>query len=152
MSAYPKPGWSSVTNFRYLAPLVLVRDIAAVKSRTRADAAYRLGEDYRASIEVDGKRLMISAPAGMATDLSSVPRLAWTLTGIGRVGPHLEASIVHDWLYIAWQHEGLSAAADMRRFADAVFLVGMAAAKVPWLRRTLIYRSVRIGGHRAFFS
>ena len=40
----------------------------------------------------------ISAPEGMATDLSSVSRIAWSI--VNRVGPHLEASLLYDWLDI----------------------------------------------------
>ena len=40
-----------------------------------------------------------------------------------RVGPHLEASIVHDWLYVAWQlEEGTEATEEWRLFADESFV------------------------------
>lgn len=43
------------------------------------------------------------ATENLLTDLSSVPWTGWSL--VSRVGPHLEASIVRDWLYIAWQRQ-----------------------------------------------
>ena len=66
----------------------------------------------------------ISAPEGMATDLSSVSRIAWSI--VNRVGPHLEASLLYDWLDI----ETRAPTGDVRRFADAVFLADMVAADV----------------------
>ena len=65
---------------------------------------------------------------------------------VSRVGPHLEASIVHDWLYVAWQFEGREGTARMRRFADDVFLAAMKEAEVGWFQRHLIYGAVRLGG------
>ena len=85
---------------------------------------------------------------GMFTDLSSVPRIARGI--VGRVGPHLEASIVHDWLYVAWQVEEIKPTDEMRQFADDVFRAGMQKAKVGALKRWAIYQAVRLGGRGTF--
>ena len=43
---------------------------------------------------------LCTVPEGMLTDLASVPRaLRWL---VGRVGPHLEAAIVHDYMFSFW--------------------------------------------------
>ena len=70
-----------------------------MKQRDGDDANYVVGEEYSASVTVTGPgapsdgRLKIAVPKGMLTDLCSVPRLARWL--VSRVGPHLEASILH---------------------------------------------------------
>ena len=143
-----------VVCFDYRSDLHLTRRIEAVRGRREEDAEYALSQRYLAWVTVKAEgtgrvsRLRISIPAGFLTDLASVPRPArWA---VSRVGPHLEASIVHDWLYVAWQFEGREPTDRMRRFADDVFLAAMKKAKVRWLQRNLIYGAVRLGGWIAF--
>ena len=143
-----------IVSFRYGSPLYLTRRMEAVRGRRGEDAEYALAQRYRAWVTVKAEgngevsRLRISIPAGFLTDLSSVPRPGrWY---VSRVGPHLEASIVHDWLYVAWQFEGREPADRMKRFADDVFLAAMKEAKVGWFKRWLIYGAVRLGGGSAF--
>ena len=150
MNPYPQLGWREVTGFEYVSDLHLCRRQQALKNRKGKDADYELGEPYEVVVWIDGLPYHIVAPAGMLTDLSSVPRLAWSLTGIGRIGPHLEASIIHDWLYTAWQTLGLIPLQHMRLFADEVLLAGMKTAKISWHRRQMIYTAVRAFGNRAF--
>jgi hypothetical protein len=97
---YPEGAWSQITEFKYLTPMILRREAKAVRNRgdKEKDAEYILGEEYRVSFKLDGQTREITVPRGMLTDLSSAPRIA-SLAGIGRVGPHLEGSIVHDFLY-----------------------------------------------------
>ena len=139
-----------IVGFRYESDLHLTRGIEAVQGRRGEDAEYVLAQRYRAWVTVKAEgtgrvsRRRISIPAGFLTDLSSVPRPGrWA---VSRVGPHLEASIVHDWLYVAWQFEGREGTARMRRFADDVFLAAMKEADVGWFQRHLIYGAVRLGG------
>lgn len=143
-----------IVSFGYRSDLHLTRRIEAVQGRRGEDAEYALAQRYRAWVtvkaegsgEVSAHR--ISIPAGFLTDLSSVPRAGrWA---VSRVGPHLEASIVHDWLYVAWQFEGREPTARMRRFADDVFLAAMKEANVGRFKRYLIYAAVRLGGWIAF--
>jgi len=125
--------------------LVLLRFKDAVILRDGEDADYVVARDYSVEIDVDGTVYGITVPAGMLTDLTSVPALLrWY---VGRVGPWLEAAIVHDYLYIAWQDvEGRKPLERDRAFADLVMLRAMEAAEVGWLRRTLIYAAVRVFG------
>ncbi len=83
--------------------LHLSRGIAAVNWRTGRDALYVVAAPYEAIAALEsragGQRypLPLRLPAGFRTDLASVPRVAsWY---VGCVGPHLEASVVHDWHY-----------------------------------------------------
>ena len=142
---YPEGGWSEISEFRYQTPLILRREAEAVRTRGNKDkdADYIVGEEYTVSYKLDGQPRQIVVPRGMLTDLSSAPRIA-VLAGIRRVGPHLEASIVHDFLYIAWQYLDpvREARHEDRRFADELFRVGMKRASVNSIRRELIYRAV----------
>ena len=152
-SAYPDEP-VEIVSFCYRSDLHLTRRIEAVQRRRGEDAEYALAQRYRAWVTVraesDGEesRLRISIPAGFLTDLSSVPRPGrWY---VSRVGPHLEASIVHDWLYVAWQFEGREPTDRMKRFADDVFLAAMKRAKVRGFKRWVMYGAVRFFGGSAF--
>ena len=157
MSAYPPQLPTKITDgsFTYWNNLHLTRSIKAVKGRKgKEDADYIVGSPYLCSVivEIDGKnhRHLILVPQGFLTDLSSAPRIFRSY--VSRVGPHLEASIVHDWLYVAWQHEGLEPTEGMRLFADDVFLAAMKKAKVGSCKRWLIYRASRRCGPDMFYE
>ncbi len=145
---YP-PDWRDLGAVRFLTDLVLLRLKDAVQMRDGEDADYIVGEDYTISLVVDGMEWGITVPAGLITDLTSVPALLrWY---VGRVGPWLEAAIVHDYLYIAWQDvEGRKPLDRDRAFADLVMLRAMEAAKVGLVRRWLIYGAVRAFGGFGF--
>lgn len=147
---YPRVGWRRITHFSYETPLKLRRDINSVQTRRGDDADYIVDSEYRISYRLDdGEPRCIKVPKGMPTDLVSAPRIA-KLAGIGRVGPYLEASIVHDFLYRAWNYvdnprDRVPLKKD-RYFSDKLHLAGMKAAKVNWLRRQAIHRAVRMFG------
>jgi len=88
----------------------------------------------------------VTVPAGMVTDLVSLPGLVRLLFRVD--GPELPAAIVHDYLYI----RASSAAYPelTRRAAARVFLEGMVLLGVPAWRRWLYYAGVRLGGGRAW--
>lgn len=118
------------------------------------ETCYIVDGGYSADVritEADGASWVqtIRVPAGMRTDLASVPR--WARWLVGRVGPHLEASILHDWLYIAWRHHAISPTEWQRRFADRLLLAGMEAAGMDW-RRWVIYAAVRAGGWIPYYA
>ena len=98
----PYPGeFEEVTDFIYETRLVLAREPEALEDAARAKISYIVDEDYTVSYKIDGVRTSLTVPRGMLTDLASVPAIARPV--IGQVGPHLEASIVHDYLYVSWQ-------------------------------------------------
>jgi len=147
---YPSSGWKKISDFQYLTPLRLCRDATSVKLRDGEDADYVVSDDYCIRFRLDGEAREITVPAGMLTDLASVPRLARWL--VDRVGPHLEAAIVHDFLYIAWQDVvgGRNAREEDRRFADELMRVAMEGANVGAAMRSVIYRAVRHFGRTAY--
>ena len=139
---YPDGERSQISDFHYDTPLLLYRGIESVKKSNGKDADYILFRPYTIQYRLDGDPRSITVPRGMLTDLASVPRFARGL--IGRVGPHLEASIVHDFLYIAWQDlPGRGAHDRDRAFADELFSVGMKQAKVHGFKSAAIFRAVR---------
>lgn len=134
---------------RFETDLVLVRLKDTVTLRDGEDANYVVGEDYTVEIRVDGAVWGITVPRGLITDLTSVPAPLRIIAS--RVGPWLEAAIVHDYLYIAWQDvPGLTPRDRDRAFADLVMLRTMEAAKVGVVKRRLIYAAVRAFGGFAF--
>lgn len=143
---YPDEDWREITEFQYIDPLILRRNAKGLVFRRgrEKDACYIVAEDYRVRYRLDGERTdrFVTAPQGMLTDLASVPRLARAV--VGQVGPHLEASIVHDFLYIAWQDvAGRGARKKDRKFADKLMCAAMAEAKLNPIIRGIIYFAVR---------
>ena len=81
---------------------------------------------------------IIFVPAGFRTDFASIPHWAWPVMG-HPAGKHGKAAVVHDFLY---QSPGDYS----RRRCDQVFLEGMKVLGVGWLKRTIMYSAVRLGG------
>ena len=146
---YPQGEWSEITGFVYASNLRLCRAMTAVQTRTGEDANYVLAQPYRVTFKLDGVPREIEVPKGMLTDLSSIPRaLRWV---VSRVGPHLEASILHDFLYIAWQDlPGYGARDRDRDFADELMRVAMQEAGVSGMQIFLIHNTVRLAGGGAY--
>ena len=147
-SPYPDGPWNAITGFRYVSPLHLYRARRGIMFGTvKRGADYVIAEPYSVAVGIDGVEKTITVPAGMLTDLASVPKAARSV--VGRVGRHLEASLVHDFLYIAWQDlDGVEPTRRNRMFADQVFRAGMRATES---RVTgLVYRAVRLFGGSIF--
>lgn len=145
---YPD-GWERISGFEYLSALSLIRPLNTVQDRLGEDGDYILQHDFVVAIEIDGDRRAIAVPRGLITDLTSVPRLLRVF--VGRVGPWLEAAILHDYLYIAWQDvPGKSPRPRDRLFADTVMLEAMEAAGVGRLTRRAIYLFLRAFGRWAY--
>lgn len=127
----PYPGaFETIDGFIYETRLVLAREPAAPGYSKDREACYVVAEPYTVSFEVDGVRKRLTVPKGMLTDLASVPQFARSL--VGRVGPHLEAAIVHDFLFIAWQLlEGRKARRRDFTFANEVMFAGLRASGTP---------------------
>ena len=130
-----------ITDFRYVDKLHLVRHETARAGSTGSD--WQLTKDYRVTFRLNGQPAQITAPRGMFTDLASVPRiLRWYAS---QVGPHLEVSIIHDFLYMAWtDYRDLDGArrAD-HDFADDLMLAGMRAVpSIGGFKRTMIHTAV----------
>lgn len=143
---------AAITDFRFDSGLHLMRPKNAVRRyKIGEDANYVLARDFKVSYRLEGESEFreITVPAGLLTDLASVPRLFRIF--VGRVGPHLEPAIVHDYLYIAWQLvEGRDAREEDRDFSDRLMLAGMKAAGVHWFQQWGIFQGVRLAGGALF--
>lgn len=141
-----------IEDFRYLTPLILRREVDAVRMRGgKDDADYIVGAEYKVSYKFkgEGKARTIAVPRGLLTDLASVPQELQSF--VSKVGPHLEASIVHDFLYVAWQDieengEKRGAREADWNFADAIMEAAMVAAEVTRTQRRRIMFAVRLVG------
>ena len=127
------------------------------KNRNNSEALYIVTKNYRVTYDYtfdNGKKGNdeVIVPALMCTDLATIPtRLLRFLLGIGRVGPHLEATIVHDFLYIAWQlfaHQGANpkqhARKEYKAFADNLCYCLLKASRVGCVKKVLMYVGMRI--------
>lgn len=106
-------------------------------------AVFVVAEDLIFEVGLDGDRgsgIVVTVPAGFATNLASVPRLLRWL--FPPDGPWLAAAVLHDFLY------GLKGCT--RFLADALFREAMAGLKVTWKQRVIMYYAVRLfgGSHR----
>ena len=113
-----------------------------------SEKQYIVAKDYTISFVLGEERYSITVPRGMLTDLASVPQIFRFIAG--RVGPHLEACVVHDYLYVAWKINDISPTDDMRRFADQLMLEAMYAAGMNCKAR-LIYWATRCFGRCIFY-
>lgn len=121
--------------------LVLLRTREALINRDNGEDVYLLGAPFR--VTWGGGKIRV--PAGFITDLTSVPPLFRLF--VSRAGPWLEAAVVHDYLYIAWQLvEGRGPRDLDRKFADDIMFAAMKEAKVSAWRRCAIYLALRVAG------
>jgi hypothetical protein len=88
----------------------------------------------------------ITVPAGFETDFASVPRIFHSF--IPPLGKHGRPAIIHDFLYSTeGRGPGITRREPYsRKEADDIFLEAMKVVGVPRLRRSLMYRAVRLGG------
>ena len=127
-----------IDGFLYSDWLVLGRSPSTLKRGNR-EAMYVVMEDYTVTLAYEGRYMQparadpITVPKGMTTDMASVPKIFRNI--IGRIGPHLEACIVHDWLYIAWQMQDRMPTREDHDFANRVLYAGLKAAKCHWVTR-----------------
>lgn len=146
---YPRDPKGKITAFEYKSDLHLLRFSMGLKGVSRKDQ-YIVAAPYTVSYQLNGSKRTITVPKGMLTDLSSAP---FPLNSIvGRVGPHLEATIVHDYLYVAWQDQehGLDTEAN-RKFADKIMLEGMKASGMRCMAY-LIYAVIYVFGCLAYYG
>ena len=95
-----------VLSASFTTDLCLGRKAKAIPKKN-SESLYIVTRDYEVEYEYNSKNDRtvregrFAVPAGMVTDLASVPK--WLRWAYQRVGDHLEAAIAHDWLYCAWQ-------------------------------------------------
>ena len=59
---------------------------------------YRLLVPWTVVLAVHGREVTLTIPEGYQNDGASVPRLAWTLSGLRPDGLLRAAALIHDWL------------------------------------------------------
>lgn len=128
-TVYPPKG-SKISNADYKSNLCLGR---FKKSLTVDDSEslYVVTKNYTVQYtHSNGKGGKVTVPAGFCTALTSVPRSWLGLWRFHRVGKHLEAAIVHDFLYVEWQLKNKKADDNHRIFANDLFFKLMEKAEV----------------------
>jgi len=143
----PYPDQSVVgSEVRFENDLVLFRAKEDLIGRDGGDDVYLVGAPKTVEWKGQGGQCgRITVPLAFITDLTSVPRpMRWL---ISRAGPWLEAAVVHDYLYVAWDtvERGVARERD-RKFADDIMLAAMLAAEVPRWQARVIYFAVRTFG------
>lgn len=131
--------------YRHEEALHLTCGIAAAMERSNKDALHVVAGPYKsaATLErrIEGCRypFPVRVPDGFLTDLSSIPRFGpWH---IGRIGPHLKASAVQDWLYAASRVQGATSAGAQRGIRRRQRRAALALGHV---RRGSLVRNVRL--------
>ena len=134
-----------ISEFSFESDLVLFRPREDLLERKNGEDVYLNGAPFTINWCGSGKAGSVTVPTGFITDLTSVP---WVFRWfVSRAGPWLEAAVVHDYLYIAWQDLDVQGARKVdRRFADRIMFAAMTRAKVGRIRKWAIYLGVRIGG------
>lgn len=87
---------------------------------------------------------VFKTPKDFFTNFASVPK--WARFYINPMGDHLEAAVVHDWLYSVAENT----AAHNRETADEVFKFVLEEAGVNRVKRNLMYWAVRVGAATAY--
>ena len=141
-----------VETVAFTSDLVLFRPREHFDRSDRGQDVYTVGSPLQ--IRWTGKDCegSVSVPPSFITDLTSVPPgLRWL---VSRAGPWLEAAVVHDFLYVAWQTlETTPTEAEKtryRKFSDDIMFAGMTRAGVRGWRKWGIYLSVRLFGGWTF--
>lgn len=119
--------WSLVEPFEYYTEVPEGSDSTCFRVMMTSDYCYTMVCD-------------IKVPAGYVTDLTSVPRVLWSIFPPN--GRYAKAAIVHDYLY--------SNAIGNKEWADKVFLEAMTVLDVPVWRRKLMYWAVCLFGRGAY--
>lgn len=134
----------AIADFNYTNSLVLMRLRDGISPTGRRKCDYIVAEPYTVTYRLRYESAVrnLTVPKGMLTDLTSVPRFGRSIVGV--VGRHLEAAIVHDFLFIAWTHvKGRGARDDDFRFANDLMSAAMRKARVGDVERAAINGSIR---------
>lgn len=103
---------------------------------------------WRKSDDQAGEGTMLTVPAGMLTDLASVPPIARSFLSV--TGRHTEASIVHDYCYLYQRGDPDPNSGLDRDEADFLFLQLMREANVSPPDRDKAFLAVRAAGKSVY--
>ena len=109
------------------------------KSKPVTERMYELVEEYQAVIVVANRIWNFRASPGYQWDGASIPRFAWTITGVYPMAAMIQApSLIHDALYGCEYFT--------RLHTDICFRDDMKRNRYSRITRNIFYRSVRWGG------
>lgn len=104
---------------------------------------YRVAESFRYYLGEKYTNQWVFIPAGMLTDLASIPQIVWNI--LPPSGKYGAAAIVHDRLCNTLQITQEGKLINITRAqADQILGEAMEVLKVPWLKRVLISGAVRM--------
>lgn len=122
-----------------------------------------LQEEFWMQWEVNGQTYRIRAPKGLITDIASVPRIVWTISGILPDGLQRNAAVIHDIGYMwrgvfpwgwferldggEWRN---APGTWTKEEIDRLFLRIMKACGVGPVKRWLMYQAVALFGGPAW--
>lgn len=86
----------------------------------------------------------VDIPEGFETDLASVPRYLWIL--FPPFGAYSQAAVTHDFIYKMRKDLTYQGPLRSREECDNIFLEAMTLLRVPWWKRQLMFRAVRMFG------
>lgn len=155
-SPYPSDHWDEITAARFDSPLCLCRLTARPSYNPNSEAI--LFAPYRVSYSLDGHPMKsFEIDPNFITDGTSVPNgiLGPVARGlkITQWGKGLEASVVHDYLYIAWQYLNPPGTPkdEYKCFADKLFYQLLLACGVGRWGASIRYSASRtFWGRKAF--
>ena len=119
-----------MSSFTRLPPLEAIPP-AYVLYKTTIDFEYHVGSEDSGEV--------ITIEEGFITDGASIPKFAWSVIG-GPMGKYAAAAVVHDYLYKVQSYT--------RKKADLIFYEAMQVLKVPFWKRWLMHKAVRVAGWR----
>lgn len=104
---------------------------------------YRVAESFRYYLGENYAEQWVYIPAGMLTDLASIPRLVWNI--LPPTGKYGAAAIVHDRLCNTLQITQAGKLIDIpRKKADQILGEAMEVLQVPWIKRVTISSAVAL--------
>ncbi len=115
-------------------------NVEPFKDDNQVDDTIYVQLDNYCYMTIDGTAIII--PKGEKTDLGSIPRLGWTITGLTPDSYARAAYCVHDHLYSTNGENGRFTRLD----ADKILLEIMVRLGVPWYQRNPVYWAVRAFG------
>ena len=151
----------------YESPVCFSREFVLLDPWPNEDKGnFRVSEEFWVMWLQGGLEYRVRVPKGYKTDIASVPRLAWSLTGITKDGLQRNAAIIHDVLYMwqgqlpyGWFQSRLIGQEDWQDCSylvwsksdcDGMFLRLMLASDVSTIKRSVMYNAVRFGGYLAW--
>lgn len=124
---------------------------------------YVLAKDYTYLYERDSKTYTIKIKKGFKYDGASVPRWAWSITGLTPDGLMRGASLLHDIIYVykgklttnakyvEVRYKNKKVELDFtRKEGDQLFLKMLKDSQMTWLKRNIAFIGVKVGGKKVW--